>query len=1676
VLFALGCHALFAQSSIAVAQPQAYAPTVREESRTLNAVTLEITFPQLTFDTIGEGLALVPFHGLTFTAAAGEFALPLAIASGTAMVIGQEVREYDLAKALIEGPSNLMGLDRSSYRPQVHNILQFGGSKLESAGRVSGAEVSRLRVGVLAYDRDRSTLRQIVRLRVRINTASISNAAVTDLNGAVKRAQTMRSRSGAKQPSLQSVSEKQGIISDDGKVHKLVIDREGLYKITYDDLKTYGLNPEDIDLPTLRVVNNGVQVPIYTFDKQDGRLNPGDFIEFFGERKLLKYESKFKDMYFDPFTEEAIYYLVWGTRYSPVVKGGIKRMVEESGEVRQGDPSKYVDLRDSSFPAKIHIERKNWYEFLSVTDINEPSFNRDHWYTAEIRRGGSFAIDTQAPYPDGRKNSPLKVRVGLHGFSTFDRGFVDYEGKPVPDVPNEQEASISLNGNLILFDTWDSQQLKFISTDTIAQLATGVAPTTRMLGGWTELAPWRLNFTVQHTKSTDVQSRFGLNWIDIEYDRTYNAWGNELYFSTPRDSRDGFYQFTLNSFTRPDISIYRKGVSKISNVFISAITPGAKQIQCIFQAPVSSPSEEFVAMSDSSKLKPKRYFFDDHLDLRNTSNEGEYLVISDRVFLNKYNTGTQFSVLQRYMQRASAKGIKAKLIDVANIYDEFNGGSLSPVAIRDFLAYAYNYWATPPKYVVLVGRADAVPTPAIQSFRLGSISSDAWYSMIDGDDLLPDIAIGRVPAVDAADAEGYINKVAKYEEDRSGSAMWKNTSLFISGNFALGSDFPAQITDLLNTSMPRSVIADRAGLNLNQPYYTEHDEVIGRFNTGLNYIQFMGHGGHRAWDDYVDGEGRAILIQDDVNEMRNTTGTYPFVTSLTCFTGSFEGGDPGLIPLLVNRREGGAIGGYATSSFGFRDADYRIAESLLPSVFDTLPATWGDRVFRAKTDYYLRYGGFGMLVAQTLQYAYYFLGDPSVSPFVPEEEVFLKLSTRTATPGGQVIVEGETSIQSGVARIELVNEGNSPLPEGEHLIENIPVQNGRFSIADNLPATLTSEAGTYKVTVSSSDGKRFARASTDISFAKPRVTQLEITPRFLVSGQDFQVTAAVQVPGGVSSVTAEIKLFEQSNQGIETQVGTTQTVPMSLSRDRFAANVSGAILRDGMRVEINVNANANGGGVIPSDTMSAVVGASADPAAFASSNHNTFKAKLVATPSGLAWQQRVYNWGSVEARNVKVELVDTKPATKPVLSSIVVPSIAASSYVTVLLPFSSSTLDSAWLQVRVTPEDGSSPLNYRDSSVQNNETSIKRTTLGASAYMGSSGSAATLDGGDVSIQLGSQALFDVAAEAIRIERIHEPMRNVQPDVHLIELKPGPNNSTYGIRVIGDSVGSAVLNDAATRKLSLRVADPRAELKIYRQDDRTKLWTLQPTERNGDILTATISALGTFAIGFTTDKTPPVVEMTVEGQVFVDKGDVPEKPRLSIVVQDANGVDITMGKTLVKIDGQPVQAELVSSLDTQRTQTTINLRLEPTLSNGRHTITVSAVDNNGLQAENQLEVNVSNEFVIQELGVYPNPFATVMFLAYEIKGIPFADEVELNIYTVSGKLIKTHRFPDSDPEKAFGFVKGGTGTPTSLGYHEVWWDGRDNDGVDVANGVYFYRLKVSTSRETKEITGKIARIR
>ena len=100
------------------------------------------------------------------------------------------------------------------------------------------------------------------------------------------------------------------------------------------------------------------------------------------------------------------------------------------------------------------------------------------------------------------------------------------------------------------------------------------------------------------------------------------------------------------------------------------------------------------------------------------------------------------------------------------IADEFGHGQPSAEAIQSFLAYAFQSWARPsPRYVLLLGDASYDPRNFMGTSRPSPLpalwtktsylwtASDPLLAAVNGEDALPDLAIGRLPAATVEEAE-----------------------------------------------------------------------------------------------------------------------------------------------------------------------------------------------------------------------------------------------------------------------------------------------------------------------------------------------------------------------------------------------------------------------------------------------------------------------------------------------------------------------------------------------------------------------------------------------------------------------------------------------------------------------------------------------------------------------------------------------------------------------------------------------------------------------------------------------------------------------------------------------------------------------------------------------------------
>ena len=90
------------------------------------------------------------------------------------------------------------------------------------------------------------------------------------------------------------------------------------------------------------------------------------------------------------------------------------------------------------------------------------------------------------------------------------------------------------------------------------------------------------------------------------------------------------------------------------------------------------------------------------------------------------------------------------------------------------------------------------------------------------------------------------------------------------------------------------------------------------------------------------------------------------------------------------------------------------------------------------------------------------------------------------------------------------------------------------------------------------------------------------------------------------------------------------------------------------------------------------------------------------------------------------------------------------------------------------------------------------------------------------------------------------------------------------------------------------------------------------------------------------------------------------------------------------------------------------------------------------------MNVPQEFNVLTLS---NPVKDKSLFHYQL---PKACQITIKIYSISGQLVR--EIKENKP----------------AGLHTTIWDGKDTKGIDVASGIYFYRLESINITKTGKI--------
>lgn len=178
----------------------------------------------------------------------------------------------------------------------------------------------------------------------------------------------------------------------------------------------------------------------------------------------------------------------------------------------------------------------------------------------------------------------------------------------------------------------------------------------------------------------------------------------------------------------------------------------------------------------------------------------------------------------------------AKIATTETISSEFPGASLKE-SIKQFLTWAWDNWRVPPRFVVLAGDTDIIPTN-MTTIGGGTYASDHYYADVHGS-LAPEIVISRIPTSDFTKMLQICQKLKDYEKLRGPDwGGWQNEVLLVAYQSSVYKDCSDDIADAISSRF--KVTKKYGGSSTKQ-------EVINELNNGVLIANYRGHGSKTNW-------------------------------------------------------------------------------------------------------------------------------------------------------------------------------------------------------------------------------------------------------------------------------------------------------------------------------------------------------------------------------------------------------------------------------------------------------------------------------------------------------------------------------------------------------------------------------------------------------------------------------------------------------------------------------------------------------------------------------------------------------------------------------------------------------------------------------------------------------------
>ncbi|MEM1325086.1 MAG: type IX secretion system sortase PorU [Bacteroidota bacterium] len=866
----------------------------------------------------------------------------------------------------------------------------------------------------------------------------------------------------------------QSVLSD-GELYKIEIEKEGIYRLTYDwlrdqldvdpaiwnttNIQLFGNGGGELPEPVLADRPDDIQeVAIEVVDGGDGKLDAGDYILFYVEgADETKYDESEK-MWFverNAFDAHNYYFLKIGN-----ISG--KRIQENS---TTASPT----YSSTSFDKIEHFEEDK-VNLLDEFDFSQGSGKR--WY-------GDFfdkieAIDYDFQVSNLIKDESIQIKSRLAARSRNSRRFSI-------TTPTE-----TLESNFITSTSGSFREPSEARYANIGIVRDSFLTTTD-------------NFSLRVNYTGDQA------WLDYI---TLNARCELRYDNQPfRFSDIRSLEHTESAFEMRGTDVIIWDITDPATIVAQTITKAGDRQHFTY---TSDMLRAFYAFRPQDAAVPKRIFGIPNQNLHGLTN-ADFLIV--------YHSDFKEQAEQLARHRRSYSGIQVETVLIDEIFNEFSSGKQDPTAIRDFAKMMYDR-SDNLRYLLLFGDGsfdyrniknrggNFIPVYETDESEdpIDAFPTDDFFALLDeeeGGNLRGDldIAVGRLPVQTVASAQQVVDKIIRYDVSEEAMGDWRNRVAFVA-------DDEDNNLHLRDTDRIAGTFKDeQPAFNQEKIYFDAFPQqstsggegfpaateaLKEALFKGVLAINYLGHGGSQGWaQERVLDKNRG-----DIKKLNNRHQLPVFVTATCSFSGyddpnQVTGGEE-----VILNPQGGGIALFTTVRAVYASSN----AALVRSVFDTMFQLVNGE--RPTLGHIMRTAKNASSVGRSdNSRKFTLLGDPSQPLALPLKKVVTtSVSADTLRALQKVTITGEVQNRDGSLATDFngtltptifdktityttlaQDEGSSPfnfdLQKNVVFRGNASITNGQFTFTFVMPKDINFEMGAGRISYYAKDAAQRQDAS-----------------------------------------------------------------------------------------------------------------------------------------------------------------------------------------------------------------------------------------------------------------------------------------------------------------------------------------------------------------------------------------------------------------------------------------------------------------------------------------------------------------------------------------------------------------------------------------------------------------------